>query len=1164
MPCRKILLSSLVLLLLSASLIAQQPPSYVKQVKPFLAKYCVECHNPDKDRGELDVTTLKAMHRGGQNGPSIVPGKPDESLLVRLTEGKDNPRMPPRNAKNQPTPTESAVLRAWVLAGARDDSGSVAITLPPLAPREMKPSPVTALAFRPNGRPLAAGGHKEAVLIDPATGEVTGKLHGQAGKVTALAFSSDGEALAVASGQPGSLGEIRLYFVPPSGLPTGKPELTIEAHKDVVLGLAFSPDGRTLATCGYDRLIKLWDTTSGREIRTLKDHSDSVYSVSFSPDGKWLASGGADRAVKVWDITSGKRLYTLGESTDWVYAVAWHPQGKHLAAAGVDRSIRVWQTTATGGQVVHSVFAHEGPVSHLAYSVKGETLYSLSEDRTIKAWVTGTMRELRVYARQPDAALALAVRPDGKQLAIGRYDGTLVLMDEATGSTHAEPLPVRPKPPVLKKIGAGPVLRGQPTRITFEGDHLDGVTHVTSFVPNFRATLVAGSVTANKVVAEVTFPETAPPGIHTLGLESPAGATAKLGVTLDLFSVVQESEPNDSPATGQKVTLPISLVGGIGRSGETDYYRFEARAGQEVGVQILTTAVGSKLDAVLVLTDASGLVVAEGRDNALGYRCTAAGTYALGIRDREYRGGTDMTYRLHLGQIPVVTSVFPLGLRRGTERDIAIEGVHLKGQIKGVTMKAKPDAAPGSRLPLDTSAFPGTLGAPSLVVGEFPEVRRGEVLPVPGTANGRLDTPDRTETWRFSARKGQKLLVEIHARRLGSPLDSVVEILDAAGQPVPRATLRCVAKTYTTFRDHDAAGSGIRIEHWTELAMRDYLLAGSELLRIRELPKNPDDDCQFVSAGGQRLGMLDTTPTHHPLGEPMYKVTIHPPGTTFPPNGFPVVTVPYRNDDGGPGYGKDSRLFFDAPADGEYQVRVRDARGHGGITFAYRLTVRTPQPSFNVSFTPTAPQVSKGSAVPLSVNVERLDGFDGQVDVRLENVPAGFSAPATNILSTDNSTALAFFADMTAVNPPAKAPPLKLVARAVIDDKVVMREAAGGLPKVLEAGDIVTTTEQSEVTLRPGGETQVTVRVERRNGFEGRIPVEVRGLPYGVRVLNIGLNGILITERETVRTMVLYAEPWVEPTTHPIVVLAKREGKGTDHAARSLLLKVAPQKLTQE
>jgi hypothetical protein len=190
------------------------------------------------------------------------------------------------------------------------------------------------------------------------------------------------------------------------------------------------------------------------------------------------------------------------------------------------------------------------------------------------------------------------------------------------------------------------------------------------------------------------------------------------------------------------------------------------------------------------------------------------------------------------------------------------------------------------------------------------------------------------------------------------------------------------------------------------------------------------------------------------------------------------------------------------------------------------------------------------------VNADRIDGFQGAIDLRLENLPPGFSAPATTILAGENSTSFALFAEPAAVVP-ASATPLKLIARAMIDGKEVVREVTGSLPKLQEPGDIVTTTEQAAVTLRPGSAVRLTVKVERRNGFKGRIPIDVRGLPHGVRVLDVGLNGILITETDTTRTFVLYAEPWVEPTTHPIVVFARREGKNTEHAAKSVLLKVA-------
>src|SRR5207249_3397807 len=111
-----------------------------------------------------------------------------------------------------------------------------------------------------------------------------------------------------------------------------------------------------------------------------------------------------------------------------------------------------------------------------------------------------------------------------------------------------------------------------------------------------------------------------------------------------------------------------------------------------------------------------------------------------------------------------------------------------------------------------------------------------------------------TDTWRFRAKKGERLVLEVNARRLGSPLDSYIEILDGQGRPVPRATLRCLAKTYVTFRDHDSSQPSIRLESWNELAVNDYIYVGNELIRIRALPKGPDDDCQFFNVGMQRIG----------------------------------------------------------------------------------------------------------------------------------------------------------------------------------------------------------------------------------------------------------------------------------------------------------------------
>jgi WD40 repeat protein len=912
--------------------------------------------------------------------------------------------------------------------------------------------PVTALAYRPDGQVLAVGLRGELAIVD-AAGDVAGRSS-LPGSVTALAWSKDGTMLVVASGTPAKAGEISVYR-----LPLRSPVATIAAHGDLIHALAFSPDGTSLASCSYDRLVKLWDPASGKLQRELKDHSDSVYGVAWKPDGKLLASVAADRTVKIWDPATGTRLYSLGDPTDWVYAVAWSPDGKRVAAAGVDKSIRLWDINEKEGKLVLSAFAHEKPVLKLAFTADGATLFSLGEDRVVKAWDAAKSTEKKVYPAQPESVLSFAVRPDGKQFALGRYDGALLLVDAESGKSTTVELAATPEP-----------------------------------------------------------------------------------------------SGTDSPRTAPELKTESTIAGSLSRAGEVDHYRIALASCQEVGIEVVP-ANGSKIDPVLALEDSDGNVLIES-NGLLGHTAKRDGTVILTVRDREFRGGREFKYRLRAGAIPIITSYFPLGAQRGRTATVAVRGVFICGD-QDVQVKVPADAALGSRIDVPIGSRHGPVrNVPKLVVGEFPESAPGQALEVPGSGEGVIAAAGETQSWRFPAKKGQPLVVEVEARRIGSLLDPVIEILDAHDKPVERAVLRSVARTFVTFRDHDSAGAGIRMETWNEFAIDDYVLVGQELMRIKALPKNPDDDCQFYSVGGQRVGYLGTTPSYHALNTPMFRVSIHPPGTTFPPNGMPLITLGYRNDDGGPGYGKDSRLRFDPPADGEYRVRVNDARGQGGLNYGYRVTVRPPRPDFSVSFNPTAPSVWKGGALPITVTADRRDDFDGPIQVRLENLSPGFSAPPSFIEAGQTSTTFAIFAEPSAANPDAKHAPLNLVATAMIDGKEVRHEANGALPKAAEPGDIVTTVTQPVVTLKPGQETRMLVKVERRNGFKGRIPLDVLGLPHGVRVLHIGLNGILVTERDTEREVFLYAEPWVKPMEHPFVVLANREGKNTQHAAKSVLLKI--------
>lgn len=431
-------LSLLVVLALAVGLIAACAPRTPRvaaarpsrlvpytDVHAVIRDRCEHCHNEDKAKGGLLMTSYEAILAGGEHGSAIIPGESASSRMMQMIEGKLDPKMP---YKEDPlTRAEVELIRQWI-----DQGASPAETKDAAAPgdsrvMEVKPTvPVTgavaAIAFDPATRRIAVGGYKSAQLMTLAGREWKGTLAGHADLVRALAFSPDGRRLAVAGGPSGRFGEIKIWDVQ---APSPKLLSTIQGHADTILAVAFSPDGGTIASAGYDKLIKIWDVSTGKLVTTLKEHMDAVYAIAFVPGGRHLVSAAGDRTLKIWNLSTGKRLVTMSDALDALYTVAVHPSGSHVAAAGADRMIRVW--TADTGSLVTSTFAHADAVLRLVYSPDGAALISGGADRVVKVWDARTLRETHRLEAQPDWIMGLALSADGKWLAAGRYDGTLGL-----------------------------------------------------------------------------------------------------------------------------------------------------------------------------------------------------------------------------------------------------------------------------------------------------------------------------------------------------------------------------------------------------------------------------------------------------------------------------------------------------------------------------------------------------------------------------------------------------------------------------------------------------------------------------------------------------------------------------------------------------------------
>lgn len=407
----------------------QEVSDYTTHIEPILQANCVACHTGAGKMGGLLMDSHEALMKGGDHGPVVVPGKSSVSRMVLMLEGKIKPQMP---FGGKPLPrAEIDLIKAWIDAGAKGPPAGApsAVTahtpvIPDIKPQVSVVSPVTALAFSPDGKILAVGGYKEVRLMDASSGKFLTTLSGHADAVRALAFSPDGTKLAAAGGLPARSGEIKIWDVGAQRLLQ-----TLAGHNDCIYSVAVSSDGKLLASSSYDKLVKLWDLEAGKELRTLKDHIDAVFAVTFSPDGKRLASGAADRTVKFWDVATGQRLFTLSDPLDGVTTVAFHPSGNQLAAAGADKWIRTWNLKENSGTLAQSMIAHADVILRIAYSPDGKSLVSTSADRTIMIWEAQTLAPVKVLERQADWVEAMSISPDGNWLAAGRYDGTVSVYD---------------------------------------------------------------------------------------------------------------------------------------------------------------------------------------------------------------------------------------------------------------------------------------------------------------------------------------------------------------------------------------------------------------------------------------------------------------------------------------------------------------------------------------------------------------------------------------------------------------------------------------------------------------------------------------------------------------------------------------------------------------
>ncbi len=399
------------------------------QILPILQNRCFSCHSTPKvdpsgtitkPKGGVQFDNVKGI-KESLHGEVIIAGEPEDSLLyqrITLPEGETG-IMPPPEAGDPLTKQETDLIRKWIEQGSAygewtgNQSGSkLSMTgTHPHQPTVMPP--ITALAFSHDGKSVVACSQAGLHVYDWPTLNLQRTIAVQARNIHDLAFSPDGDRLAVGGGNPATTGIIEIF-----SWSDGKSLRVLSEHRDSVTAVAWR-DTSSLASASLDRDIMLWDLRTGTPTQRFKGHSRGVSSLCFLNDKETLVSTGVDQNVRVWNLATGELIRSLNNHTLPAHDLALRPNETGLpmvASVSDDRTVRLWQPTI--GRMVKFARLKEAPLN-VAWLNGGSRIVAACADGAVRlvdpdsVEVTGEIHALNGWA------YSLAVHPTDGSIVVG-------------------------------------------------------------------------------------------------------------------------------------------------------------------------------------------------------------------------------------------------------------------------------------------------------------------------------------------------------------------------------------------------------------------------------------------------------------------------------------------------------------------------------------------------------------------------------------------------------------------------------------------------------------------------------------------------------------------------------------------------------------------------